>query len=193
MRRYGANAVGPIVILLLFCSFQIIELDNLIFWDQKRVLDWGDFRVKYQLSKAESNIIAKTSCYLRGRIYIEGNILHFQIRTVLHKNESWVKNNYKVDYVLQHEQGHYDIAEINCRKFRKAVTQFQFTNLGYRHELDSIRSIYDSILEEQQGLYDLETNHANNGVRQREWSNRINQELVQWQEYSNPNIDFIFK
>ncbi len=39
------------------------------------------------------------------------------------RQRSWVKNEAKLDYVLRHEQGHFDIFEVYTRKIRKALSE----------------------------------------------------------------------
>ena len=66
----------------------------------------------------------------------------------------------KTDYILSHEQGHFDITEIFARKLNEALQNYTFNKKTFRRD---INSIYQSIVEqkeEYQKTYDEENAKA---------------------------------
>ena len=49
-------------------------------------------------------------------------------------------DSHKTDYILKHEQGHFDIAEIFARKLNKKMSEYKFNKTTYKTDL---KNIYD--------------------------------------------------
>ena len=93
------------------------------------------------------------------------------------KNKSWglVKN----EWILKHEQGHFDIAEIFARQLNKLVNEYQFNKSSFQKDLDAI---YKSVVAEKekfQQQYDDETDYSRIKTKQEEWLKKIEAELNQ--------------
>ena len=71
-----------------------------------------------------SDAAASTATYLGINYGITQFIFTYKINCRLSKNKSWVR--YKSDYVLSHEQGHFDITEIFARKLNKMMSEYKF-------------------------------------------------------------------
>ena len=93
---------------------------------------------------------------------------------------------HKTDYILTHEQGHFDIAEIFARKLNKLMKEYNFDWNTYRQDL---KKIYQDVLDEKEDMqnkYDEETNHSINKEKQEEWLKKISgklKELDAWADY----------
>ena len=78
---------------------------------------------------------------------------------------------------LDHEQGHFDIAEIYARKIRSEVARQIIT----KSDFDSkFKLLYDRIYQEYQKFqvkYDQETNRGLNLNKQQEYREMINRQL----------------
>ena len=76
---------------------------------------------------------------------------------------SWVKPRYKNDEVLNHEQGHLNIAQLCAVEFKKTVGLMKpIQSFNWKTKLDST---FYSILgkcKQIQNMYDVETNHGLN-------------------------------
>ena len=91
------------------------------------------------------------------------------------KPRSWGRS--KTDYILNHEQGHFDIAEIFARKLNKKMSEYQFNKTTYKNDL---KNIYDGITTEKevfQDQYDKETDHSRKKEQQAEWLKKIEKML----------------
>jgi predicted secreted Zn-dependent protease len=92
----------------------------------------------------------------------------------------------KNDWILKHEQGHFDIAEIFARKLNKGVGEYQFNKASFQIDLNAIyKSVVDA-KEKFQQQYDDETDYSRNKPKQEEWFKKIESELQQnksWADY----------
>lgn len=93
---------------------------------------------------------------------------------------------------MQHEQIHFDIAELCSRQLRKRLTETRFEKSTFKQE---VNKIFDDILVECDSIqtaYDDLTNHGLNKKQQAEWIKNVNQKLKSLEKYEN-NPDSVFE
>ena len=100
-----------IYFLILSCIFStsvsLQENKDVILWDQSRKLTWNDYKANPEPGNDDA---AATTTYLGIEYNITSSSFSYRIQSRFSKTRSW--GRYKDDYVLSHEQGHFDIAEI---------------------------------------------------------------------------------
>ena len=170
------------VLLLPFLSLSQDKGERMLAWDSYRKLEWRDYQGK---PDTESDAAASTATYLGFEYKIRNNDFSYKISCYFSIDKSWgvVKNG----YILGHEQGHFDIAEIHARKLNKKMKEYQFDKKSFRSELEKI---YNNIQEEKdlmQNSYDIETNYSRNKEKQAEWSKKIENLLADLISYSGYN------
>ena len=148
--------------------------EDYIKWKDDRRLTWNDFKAAAQKI---GNTAAMTTTHLGFAYNVANGIITYTIDCRFEKNKSWglVKN----DWILKHEQGHFDIAEIFARKLNKSITEYQFNRSSFQKDLDAI---YKSVVDEKekfQQQYDDETDYSRNKTKQEEWLKKIESELKQ--------------
>ncbi len=159
--------------LPLFVLPQLKE-EDFIKWNEGRKLTWDDFKAPPQNI---GNTAAITTTHLVFSYSISNGKISYIIDCRFEKNKSWglLKN----DWVLQHEQGHFDIAEIFARKLNKQTTEYQFNKTSFQNDIDAIYKAIVAEKEKFQQLYDEETDHSRNKSKQEEWLKKIENELKQ--------------
>lgn len=161
----------PVLILPLLFLLQLDE--DYIKWQENRRLTWDDFRAE---PLKIGNTAAMTTTHLGFSYNVSNGKVTYKIDCRFEKNKSWglVKN----DWILNHEQGHFDIAEIFARKLNKLTTEYQFSRASFQKDLDAI---YKSVVDEKekfQQQYDDETDYSRNKTNQEEWFKKIESELT---------------
>jgi len=157
------------------------ENEEFIPWTLNRRLNWDDFLSEPQKN---SDAVASTSTSLGIAYQVEHGQLTYSITCNFSKNKSW--GLLRTNYILSHEQGHFDITEICARRLYKALQEYQFNRKTYR---DDINTIYQEIVsqkEAMQAAYDEESDHSRNRKVQYEWLQKINQmldETAPWATY----------
>jgi len=114
---------------------------------------------------------------------ISSNHFEYKIQSLFSKTRSW--GLYKTAYILSHEQGHFDIAEVFARKLHKKLSEYKFNLKTYKKDL---KKIYDEVTdekEETQNEYDEETRHSINKTKQAEWLRKIDEMLEEYEEYTD--------
>jgi len=155
--------------------------EELLDWSASEKLTWNDYKASPDPS---SDAAASTTTYLSIEYNITTNNFGYKVRSGFSKTRSW--GLHKTDYILTHEQGHFDIAEIFARKLNKLMKEYNFDWNTYRQDL---KKIYQDVLDEKEDMqnkYDEETNHSINKEKQEEWLKKISgklKELDAWADY----------
>lgn len=169
-----------IITLLLPASLLSQETDEeLIKWSGSKKLTWADYKAS---PDPASDAAASTTTYLMISYNISNSNFSYKIESKFSRTRSW--GLHKTAYILGHEQGHFDIAEIFARKLNKKMAEYRFNRKTYQKEL---KKIYQDILdekEEMQNEYDRETNHSINKEKQAEWLKKIEKLLEDYKEYA---------
>jgi len=174
-----------IIFLILFggvsnFSFSQIVSKTDILWSAETKLTWTDFRraaPPTDIQAAQSSI--KFSFYVKS---VRGEKGKFMVSffTLFERYKSWYKRSVKNDYVLQHEQLHFDMAEIFSRKARREISNSKKINKA------TINKIIKNMLVEYarySDLYDAETSYGYKYEAQAVWAERIKKELEELEEY----------
>lgn len=161
-------------LLLLVPVFLLAQSnkDDLIHWKERQKLTWSDYQGK---PDPDAGAAASTATYLSVEYNFRDGNLGYVITCSFSRSKSW--GLHKNDYILTHEQGHFDIAEIFARQLYKKLKAYTFDKRSYQTDL---RKIYEDITkakENMQNEYDRETNHSINKEKQAEWLEKIRQEL----------------
>ena len=153
--------------------------EELVQWDPVNKLTWADYKAKPDRS---SDAAATTTTYLGIEYNINRQGFSYKIQCRFSKNRSW--GLHKTAYILSHEQGHFDIAEIFARKLHKSMSEYKFDKKTYQQDL---KRLYENLMKEKEDMqnqYDQETNHSINKTRQAEWLNKIEGLLLEYSAYA---------
>jgi len=171
--------------MLLFLSNSLLvfgqdKTEELIDWSATRRLAWNDYKSN---PDPGSDAAASTTTYLGIEYNFSQNTVTYKIACRFSPTKSW--GLHKTDYILSHEQGHFDIAEIFARKLNKKMNEYQFDRKTYQKDL---KNIYQEIIDEKeewQNSYDEETNHSIRRGKQAEWLKKIEQELDEYKGFAD--------
>jgi len=160
--------------------------DRTLSWKYDRPLTWTDFKARPQ---SNSSAVAQTSSGISFSYSLktrDDRIVDYNAKVQAHfyPNKSWYLIGKANDYVLKHEQLHFDITELYARLFRKRLKSLR-VNQNLRQQLANLQNDINKALNESQKHYDLETNHSINRVAQKAWESTIAKELERLQEFSS--------
>lgn len=169
MRKFLALPIFILPLLVL-----LLPDEDYIKWQEDRKLTWDDFKAAPQKL---GNTAAMTTTHLGFSYSVTNGKVAYKIDCRFEKIKSWglVKN----DWILKHEQGHFDIAEIFARKLNRSINEYQFNRSSFQKDLDAI---YKSVVDDKekfQQQYDDETDYSRNKNKQEEWLMNIESELKQ--------------
>lgn len=182
----------PVFILLILFIFQVklnyshpgrkLAQDTIV-WSAERLLTKADFK-----GKRSSGGVASTSSGLSLRSKDNDGALMLYVVAVFYKSKSYMKGDSQ--YILKHEQLHFDITELHARKLRQKISEKDFEKV--KSVSREIQRSFDEAIrdcEKEQSKYDKETNHSINAAKQKEWSEKIKQQLEELEKYGSTEIN----
>ena len=185
--------VGFITLL----SFSFVK-DEFILWQENKKLKIQDFKAdnkdtvkvnRQQFLGAISAIRIEYSSFQRNK----NSVPDFSIKTYFDPNVSWML--LKNDYVLQHEQIHFDLTELYARKMRKSVEslrQKHVTNISiYRKKIQH----WNVMKEKASNQFDADNQDYyikigqkilfQTNPKQEAWKKKVDRELFQYSLFKN--------
>lgn len=171
----------PKILLLILPLFLALpNEENIIDWSPSRKLTWADFKGKPD--PASSNVALTNSSITLSSEYSNKQI-RYVVSCKFNKLLSW--GRIKNDYILKHEQGHFDIAEAHARLLFKNLSEYKFDSKSANED---VNRIYNETMKEHvsmQKAYDAETNHSLDSTQQFLWDKKIDSMLTGLARYAN--------
>ena len=167
-----------IIILILiseitFAQSSLFENDSILIWNENRKITWTDFKSQNKVHSYENASAVMAPGLIAYPKNIEASkIKEVKIIATVNKNQSWYK--IKEDYILNHEQMHFNITEIYARKFRKELAKIEES--GAKISPNIFLSLFNKIDEEHwnfQSQYEDETQRGTNFNQQKIWNEKI--------------------
>lgn len=154
-------------------------------WKDSRPLTWQDFKAAPKESIPYSANTNSGLSYTWNYSTATGEpVLEHQVFSNFYPELSWVKKIEHKEYLLAHEQLHFDITELHARKLRKRLEAYE---IG-RTVRQDLKRIYNKVEAERvamQNLFDKETSHSELSAEQKRWRIFISEELAKLSEYSS--------
>lgn len=173
-------------LMLLFCflfTFSPTTDKIKMRWREDRKLTWDDFRGR---PSGSPEYVASTNSGISfSYSYSTKNdkvILEYNVQSNFYPELSWYRNGIVTDYILKHEQTHFDISELYARKLRKKIEEAIFTK-NIKEELDAIYSENERQRQQTQHKYDRETEHSKLAEKEFQWRLYVAQELKKYERW----------
>lgn len=154
--------------------------EEIIPWKPERKLGWDDFLCSPQ---KQGDAVASTSTSLGISYQVRNGELTYTITCNFSKKKSW--GLLKTDYILAHEQVHFDITELHARKLYQALSNYELNPDTFKKD---IAAIYERIVKEKEDMqeaYDSETDHSRRKQIQYQWFDKIQTMLDETAPYAN--------
>lgn len=172
--------IGVTLLLAICASF--VPNDK-VYWHDDSRLSWSDFRGRPVHSSPHG---AMSSVGVDLNYVQRGDQVSISIQAFFIRRSSWVKADTKTDEALNHEQGHFDIAEIYARKLRKEVGEMGGRGTTLVKRAHRAHEAITRALHACQEKYDTETKHHLDRSQQQIWNDWIAQQLQSLAPYSAP-------
>lgn len=168
--------------------FGLYPIDGeVISWSAEKKLEWTDFKGAPQQNTSAAAMVASGITFSfsvkessdRGYVSFDTNVeAHF------YPNKSWYIKERANDYILAHEQLHFDLTELYVRKLRSQISKLKISP-NIKKELNALHDKINIELAKEQYRYDDETNHSLIVEKQAEWSDFIKSELSKYVDYAS--------
>lgn len=161
------------------------EEQEKIQWQEEKLLTWEDFKAEPDSSNSYSaNTNSGISYSWHYSTASGAPVLLHEVFTNFYPDLSWVKEIENEEYLLAHEQLHFDISELHARKLRKALENYEIKR-NIRQDLKRLYNRIESERVSMQNLFDKETSHSENRSEEMRWRKFVAGELEKLEEYSH--------
>lgn len=163
--KYFTITSGALLLLLALIESNAFKKREKIKWENSSSLSWNNFR-------GYPNFLSGYAAAVNSYFEIDNindSSDNIEVSTIMRAHRSWVKKQHiSSDYLLRHEQYHFNISELIARRLRKALRHTPKEKLTK----ENIQKLYYQYIRElgyTQDFYDLETNHSLEIERQFDW------------------------
>lgn len=175
-----------LLIGLLFLFVGPTSNDETMTWNEARKLSWADFKAS---PDPKSDAVALTASGITFGYSVKTSnkrIVGYTTTVEAHfyPTKSWYIKEKGDDYVLGHEQLHFDITELYVRKFRQQLERL-VVNQNIKKQMKQIHVAINEALDKTQKEYDAQTNHSINIEAQKYWETFIAEELKNLDKYKS--------
>lgn len=149
-----------------------------IFYSPATKLNWNDFKGKPDLDD-DAAAITNAGIGFRMSFHSEGDMatLNIAVSCNFSKTDSWVKDNRKTAYILNHEQHHFDIAYLQAMLFIQNLKASKYTQKNFSKIIEKLYTDAQESLVNVQTAYDTETKHSQITAVQEIWNKKIDDQL----------------
>lgn len=146
---------------------------------EDRLLTWDDFKGRHQSDAFDAFTFTFINIEPR-KVNPTDPIPNYKAICFFSSKESTVSKEFLKSrpdsikkHVLNHEQGHYDLARIATAEMNSILTKFNYNQRRSVYQADSIFRAINNKLRATQILYDKETNHSKIYLQQQKWDTLI--------------------
>ncbi|RNC87047.1 MAG: hypothetical protein ED556_06385 [Winogradskyella sp.] len=154
-------------------------------WSENRKLTWDDFKGTPDTEKHPNTLALTNSGFgfepSAFNIFKDGQLF---IEATMNTYKSWVLPSAKNNYVLRHEQIHFDITEIFSRKLRKTFQENNLKSSDYLRAKEVFEAIFEECRQFQE-RYDEDTKKGERRETQEKWEAIVEIELAKYDAYKN--------
>ena len=177
-----------ILFISLFLFFVSSDNEETLSWHENLKLTWNDFRGN---NNTNSDAVAVTASGITFSYTVRkanSRIVGFKARVEAHfyPEKSWVTKELADDYVLTHEQLHFDITELHVRKLRKQISEVKVSQ-NLDRILNTLHQNMNKALADMQNEYDIETGNSIKKIAQAHWTEFVSLELIKYESYKSKN------
>lgn len=173
-------------IIFLFFSIIIpsVNEDKKIAWNENYKLSWSDFKA----ASKGNGYVASTSSGISFSYTFSftetGEIINLDvsITSYFYPENSWFIPSEVSQYILNHEQTHFDISELHARILRKEISEATFTK-NLKIEIEAIYKSIEDKRRAMQQLFDKETDHSKIKEKELEWEVVVAQQLKRYKDW----------
>lgn len=182
------NCVYAIIVLLLCVSgitatakdnvksVEIIPIEKFQ-WHEHTKLSWDDFRGAASSTHNESAAATCCSIGFRTNTTADSGRLYIEVYNTFYVNKSWVREDARIQSILDHEQGHFDLCEVYTRQLKARLGKIDLNGHDVKQQLMKIYGEVSAAYEARQQAYEEETTHGTILPEQRKWQDMIAAEL----------------
>ncbi|CAN5869447.1 hypothetical protein BH11BAC4_BH11BAC4_04200 [soil metagenome] len=151
---------------------------DVIYYNPDNKLVWENFRGKPgDASRVAAITMSGFGYNASMRSSGQKGQLDVKVYCFFNKNNSWVRAGKKTDYILTHEQHHFDVSYIAANIFVDKIQSATITTSNYNFILSRIYNECIDIMNKMQDDYDNQTRNGQEKEIQEKWNKFIDTKI----------------
>ncbi|EMR00924.1 DUF922 domain-containing protein [Cesiribacter andamanensis] len=170
------TSIAVLLMLILMAGAGSAQAQGMLVWSAQLPLRWSDFTGAPQ--SGDEAYAAATYAGLEmsiADVAFSGHVT-YRVKAVFDSKRSWAHPHRMDEYVLAHEQLHFDIAEAYARRLEHKLNSMRL-KVKDKEVAKKLLYRYNQVQQEDQQRYDTECVHGLNREKQAEWRQRFDREL----------------
>jgi len=172
------------ILFFAFSSLTPSASEEKIPWSEDYQLKWSDFKSP---TANGSGFVASTSsgiAYSFSSFGDRSGNMEVNVKVIcsFYPERSWYSKKDASDYILKHEQTHFDISELHARKFRKKIEETSFSD-DMNSELEKLFYKFEDERVTFQKKFDKETDHSKINDKELEWEEFVANQLMKYERW----------
>tara|TARA_B100000809_G_scaffold245063_1_gene271649 strand:+ start:2449 stop:2991 length:543 start_codon:yes stop_codon:yes gene_type:complete len=172
-----------LVIFLFFLN--VFSNDEVtISWSESKKLNWTDFKAQVEphidaVAVTASGITFSFSVNQSDSKFVDFNAV---AKAHFYPEQSWYFKGKVDDYILAHEQLHFDITELYVRQLRYNISRLHLSQ-NIKQELRDAHEQANKNLSVMQNDYDTQTDNSISKEQQVSWSKLVKTKLDKYRDF----------
>ena len=163
-----------------------------LIYNAARPLRWSDFKGRVQPGFAHDAYTQAGIAY--EPLDYNNQFVILKIDSYFDENLSWVKPEKKGDYLLAHEQKHFEVCEVYRRKMMKQLDNAQpIDPAKFNDVVKKYFKLNFNAMTATQKSYDAQTLHGAVKNKQKIWNEKIENDLKKLEAYKDMTIKLVLK
>jgi hypothetical protein len=164
---------------IYFTSSTDLPVSETIYYSKNKKLTWLDFTAEPIMS-GNVGAITMSGFGYKASLKKAGDKgqLNIAVYCYFTKNKSWVKPNAKTGYILQHEQGHFDISYLASQLFIQKARELSSDAISCNKSLPELYKSVIAQMHKMQTDYDTQTMNGRVEVAQEKWNSFFAEQLL---------------
>lgn len=184
----------PVIICFLFVGTLKAQLLTKVEWTNQTSMPaneviyyvpgdkliWANFKGKSPADNGRTAAITMSGFGYMASLTSSGKNaeLNIKVYCFFNKNKSWVRPGKTTDYILNHEQLHFDISYIAACNFIERIQNANITTKDYNSLLSRIYNESIESMNKMQDDYDGQTRNGQEIAIQDKWDKHINNKMT---------------
>ncbi|MGZ3766310.1 MAG: hypothetical protein ACXVA2_16690 [Mucilaginibacter sp.] len=176
-KQAESNSLLAKAVKVSFTDYTEKPEGDTIYYSANRPLTWDDFKDKPRDSRFEAEVFASIGYVEQNEVVNGVIIVNIEMKVDVAKSDCWVKDRSRDDYILNHEQRHFDIEKIVCEHFKRKILEMYLPvdNFYGPINVEYLETLREATRMQKQ--YDAETRHGQDKQAQERWNEKIDNEL----------------
>ncbi|MBS1927607.1 MAG: hypothetical protein IT254_07285 [Chitinophagaceae bacterium] len=162
--------------------------NDVIYYKADQILAWDDFRgvVPERTGAVAAVTMSGFGYHASSKFSGRSGMVAIGVYCYFDKTKSWVKPGRTTEYILQHEQLHFDISYLAANIFIQELRLAELTPGNMNAEISRIYKSCTDLMDRMQDDYDRDTQNGQDVSQQKKWVTSIKRKLAEINGNQNP-------